>query len=366
MGLKAAPKLSQALDGCEKRIKLNRDFLRRKRYRVNKAFISKPTTSRWNYYQRIFSAYLGNSKSQLSFWHETPEINERARPAELGEYYMTFAQKADYAGPFDHRGIPLLDYRGRLGLQYNPIAIAQYGLGNYNLYLRSRYQSRKEKALKAADWLVSCIRQNDAGLWVWMHDFDWEYRDTLRAPWYSGLAQGQGISLLLRAYKDTCRAEYLDSAHRAFESFSVGVKKGGVLSTDENGDRWFEEYVVFPETHILNGFIWASWGVYDYGLMTGNATASNLFQASVETLRHKLKTYDVGFWSLYEQSGTWLPMLASHFYHSLHVTQLRVMERITGEKFFGEFAHRWENYRANRVNRSIALACKAVFKLLYY
>jgi heparosan-N-sulfate-glucuronate 5-epimerase len=322
--------------------------------------------SRLNYYRRIFAAYLGNSNSQLSFWHEVPEVNENARSDELGEYYMTFAQKADYAGAFDKQGIPLLDYRGALGLQYNPIAIAQYGLGNHNLYLRSADLARKAKVLRVADWLVSSMRRNHAGLWMWMHDFDWEYRDTLRAPWYSGLAQGQGISLLLRAYKDNGKAEYLDSAHRAFESFKVDVKSGGVICTDENGDRWFEEYVVFPETHILNGFIWASWGVYDYYLATRDEGAANLFQSAVETLRRELKSYDIGFWSLYERSGTRLPMVASPFYHSLHIVQLRVMQKITGEKFFGEFARRWETYRANRVNRSIAVACKAAFKLLYY
>jgi hypothetical protein len=321
---------------------------------------------RWNYCRRIFSAYLANSTSQLSFWHDVPEVNENARADELGEYYMTFGQKADYAGAFDDRGIPLLDYRGALGLQYNPIAIAQYGLGNYNLYLRTRDLDRRAKGLKAADWLVSSMRQNHAGLRVWMHDFDWEYRDTLRAPWYSGLAQGQGISLLLRAHKDTGKAEYLDSAHRAFESFKVDVKNGGVLCTDENGDRWFEEYIVFPETHILNGFIWASWGVYDYHLVTKDEIAADLFRSTVETLRHRLASFDIGFWSLYEQSGTKLPMIASSFYHSLHIVQLRVMQKITSESFFGEFADRWEAYQAKRLNRTLALACKAVFKLLYY
>ena len=328
------------------------------------ASYSKP--SRFNYYRRIFSAYLGNRNSQLSFWHETPEVNENVRPGELGEYYMTFAQKADYAGALDEHGIPLLNYRGSLGLQYNPIAIAQYGLGNYNLYSRSGDFARWAKALKVADWLVLSMRQNHAGLWMWMHDFDWEYRDTLRAPWYSGLAQGQGISLLLRAYKDSGKEEYLNRASQAFESFKVDVKNGGVLCKDDDGNRWFEEYIVFPETHILNGFIWASWGVYDYSLVTKDAEAAILFRSSVETLRRKLASYDIGFWSLYEHSGTRLPMVASPFYHSLHIAQLRVMHRITGENIFEQYAHRWEAYRANRMNRIAALACKTAFKLLYY
>lgn len=324
------------------------------------------TPSRLNYYRRIFSAYLGISKSQLTFWHEAPELNAAFRTDEIGAYYMSFAQKADYASPLDEAGIPMLDYRGVLGRQYNPIAIAQYGLGNYNGYLRTGDSSRNGKFLNVADWLVASLRQNPAGLWVWMHEFDWEYRDILRAPWYSGLAQGQGISLLLRAYKETRDSRYLECAQRAFESFKVDVRSGGVLCTDSQGDRWFEEYIVFPETHILNGFIWASWGVYDYWLATNAREAGELFQAAVETLRHRLTSYDLGYWSLYEHSGTALPMIASRFYHSLHIVQLRVMHAITGESFFGEVADRWEGYQQSELNRLRAFFGKALFKLFYY
>ena len=73
--------------------------------------------ARFNYYRRIFTAYLTPQKSQLTFWHETPELNEHLRKDELGEYYMTFAEKADYAGQYDDDGIPLLNYHGATGLQ---------------------------------------------------------------------------------------------------------------------------------------------------------------------------------------------------------------------------------------------------------
>jgi len=55
---------------------------------------------------------------------------------------MPFIAKADYPGFYDDKGIPMLDYHGTVGLQYNPIAIAQYGLGNYNLYYRTGEKSR--------------------------------------------------------------------------------------------------------------------------------------------------------------------------------------------------------------------------------
>lgn len=321
---------------------------------------------RLNYYRRIFPAYLRGDKSQLTFWHDTPEVNERCQPKELGEYYMAFAAKADYPGAYDDAGIPLLDYHGALGLQYNPIAIAQYGLGNYNLFCRTGALERKRKFLVAADWLVANLEPNGAGLWVWNHHFDWEYRTRLKAPWFSALAQGQGISLLVRAHRETGLADYLDAARYAFAPFLKKIADGGVVHTDEDGHTWFEEYIVSPPTHILNGFIWASWGLNDYFLATGDAQAKKLFNQAVRTLAANLQRYDAGFWSLYEQSGTWLKMLASPFYHRLHIVQLEVLYQLTGEKIFHDYAARWESYRCSRLKRAVALGYKVIFKLCYY
>lgn len=318
------------------------------------------------YYRRIFTAYLLGGKSHLTFWHETPTENPNANPKELGEYYMLFAEKADYKGHYDDSGVPQLDYRGRIGLQYNPIAIAQYGLGNYNLWRRTSDQNRKKKLFLIADWLVAHLEPNDGRVPVWNHHFDWEYRDTLKAPWYSGLAQGQGISLLLRAHKESGKTRYLDAARAAFASFQRPIAEGGVAFIDESGDLWFEEYIVAPPTHILNGFIWALWGVYDYALATRETAAQDLFARGVRTLLHNLDRYDLGFWSLYEQSGTRLPMVASAFYHRLHIVQLRIMNRLTGEELFARTADRWQDYTRSRVNRARALTYKTAFKLCYY
>jgi heparosan-N-sulfate-glucuronate 5-epimerase len=320
---------------------------------------------RWNYYRRIFSAYLTPGESQLSFWHDKPEINPKASAIELGEYYMPFFEKADYAG-LDATGIPVLNYRGATGPQYNPIAIAQWGLGNYNLYRRTRDDTRKKKFLAASDWLCKHLEQNSSGVWVWNHYFDWEYRTTLKAPWYSGLAQGQGMSLLLRAGGEADDSRHLEAARKVFASFLKTTDEGGVAFTDQAGNIWFEEYIVFPPTHILNGFMWAMWGLFDYFLATGDASAEDLFRKGIKTLGENLPAFDLGFWTLYEQSGTRLPMVASPFYHRLHITQLRVMHALTGDAIFAAYADRWEAYSRSPINRARALCYKTAFKLCYY
>ena len=322
--------------------------------------------SRSNYYRRILRAYLGPGRSQLTFWHETPEINPRACYTELGEYYMTFREKANYAGPYDAYGIPLLDYRGAIGLQYNPIAIAQWGLANYNRFSEARDETGRGKMLKAADWLCQNLEANAHGLWVWNHYFDWEYRETLKAPWYSGLAQGQGVSLLLRVHGLTGDEKYRSAAERAFLPLTRIIEKGGVIVEDDDANFWIEEYLVNPPTHILNGFIWALWGVFDFWLAQKHVTPRSVFDRGVNTLTRNLEKYDTGYWSLYEQSGTRLKMLASPFYHRLHIVQLRVMAKLTGNHRFDEVARQWERYAQHFANRTRALAEKSLFKLLYY
>ncbi len=279
---------------------------------------------------------------------------------------MPFVEKADYQGTYDPDGIPQLDYHGRIGLQYNPIAIAQYGLGNYNLWRRTGDSDRRRKFFLVADWLCLHLESNSHGFLVWNHHFDWEYRDRLKSPWYSALAQGQGISVLVRAHNESEDGRYLEAARRAFTAFQHPISEGGVAFVDNSGDLWFEEYIVSPPTHILNGFIWALWGVHDYALATSDNSAHELFSRGVRTLLHNLSRYDLGFWSLYEQSGTRLPMVASPFYHRLHIVQLRVMRRLTNELLFAEVADGWEAYTQNKFNRTRALLWKSAFKLLYY
>jgi hypothetical protein len=171
---------------------------------------------------------------------------------------------------------------------------------------------------------------------------------------------------LARAHLETGDLQYFETAGRAFDSFRKSTSEGGVSFTDGSGDLWFEEYIVSPPTHILNGFIWAAWGVYDYFLATKEAAAEKLFAMAVHTLHANLEKFDLGFWSLYEQSGTWLPMVASPFYHQLHVVQLRVMHRLTGDEYFSRVADRWEAYGRSFSKRTRALCYKGAFKLCHY
>ncbi len=318
------------------------------------------------YWKRLYKAYIAKDTSQLSFWHSNPTINKNYNKKALGPYYMSFHSKANYNGFFDKDGIPMLNYHGSIGLQYNPISIAQWGLGNYNLFLESKEHIYYEKFIRSANWLVNNMEKNKFGFYVWMHHFNFEYRDTLISPWYSGLAQGQGISVLIRAFKETNEDIYKDTIEKALKVFDKDIKSGGVNHIDSNGDSWIEEYIVFPPTHILNGFIWGLWGLYDYAIFFQDKKILEKFLSYSTTITKNLKKYDIKYWSKYEQSNKIIPMISSKFYHRLHIVQLKIMMDLTGDEKYLKYAERWQKQLNNFFYRQISLLHKAIFKVLFY
>ena len=71
--------------------------------------------------------------------------------------------------------------------------------------------------------------------------------------------------------------------------------------------------------------------------MTGDATAKNVFDRSVDTLRRNLDDYEYKGYCLYER----YPGHYSNHYHSIHVRQLRALTGITGDLTFANRADNW-------------------------
>ena len=136
---------------------------------------------------------------------------------------------------------------------------------------RSDDPDRHARWILAADWLVENLSPTRTACPVWKHHFDWKYRDTLRAGWYSALSQGQGLSLLCRAHARHRRRALSRRRARGVRRDDGHHRRG--RGADQGGldGAWLEEAVVDPPTHILNGFLWAIWGVRDYAVASRDA-----------------------------------------------------------------------------------------------
>ena len=167
--------------------------------------------------------------------------------------------------------------------------------GNYNRFLQAGEPERRRKFLISADWLSSNLETNSQGLRVWNHHFDWECPDTPEGAVVFGAGSGPG-TLAARARPQGDRPSEVRKGclGQAFEAFLATTHQGGVTWIDRAGDVWFEEAIVEPPTHILNGFIWAAWGVHDFFLHTAEPSARRLFDSAVRTLKRNLHRFDCG------------------------------------------------------------------------
>ncbi|MGH8579198.1 MAG: D-glucuronyl C5-epimerase family protein [Gammaproteobacteria bacterium] len=308
-----------------------------------------------------FARYLVPGSS-VAFWH-TPIAPVFYDFPTLGDYFIDFTSKTAYKGPFDARGIPLLNYRGSIGTRYNPCATAQYALGWYQRWRRGD-EGGKERFFTMADWLRDTLEADNQGQGFWFYDFDLDAYGA-RAPWASALAQAQGVAVLLRAARASSNAHYARAAASAYAAMTSPVERGGLLL--RRGDLVFLEEVVSDRpTAILDGYIFAMFGVRDYAFYTGDSASVELWNACVRTLAQLLPEYDLGYWSRADLYNRTPPMPASAFYHGLHIAQLKVLERLASNSIFGEYANRWEMLASNRISGLRVLLSKIYFKLRYY
>lgn len=324
------------------------------------------------YLKRIFSAYVLNKKtSNLAFWH-TPLRANNLCPEDLESlraYPQNYEDKIGRITTVDNKGVIMLDYKGDLGMQYNPNAVAQLALGYYDRILAG--EDKSEEFLRQASFFIDHGREVDDGVLLWEYKFPFQMRNFLESPWRSALAQGQGVSVCLRAYTLGGGERYLDAADRAFKSFTYQASDhpGGVLD-GSRGYTWLEEYIVKPPNHVLNGFIWALWGVRDYAVFHNHDAAWTLWSDCLKTLKENLEHYDLKFWTTYDlvrfdRNGR-PTMPVSIYYQNLHVVQMEAMYNLTGDQVFKHYQQRWKRQLDGLLNRMLSQAWKAYFKIRWF
>ena len=244
---------------------------------------------------------------------------------EIAGYYNDLTEKVTKDDP----NILVPKYHVDTGEEiYFSIGIFQYGLAAYDLFLKTHDEIYKNKLIACADWAVA-NQQADGG-WV---TFAYKKND---AP-YSSMAQGEGISMLVRAAIVTDDQRFADAADKAKKFMLKPISEGG--TTEYNG----ENVIFYEDTNhpvILNGWIFSLWGLYDYCKYFGDEEADIILKKTLETLKRKLPDFDTKYWSKYDDGKN----ICSPFYHKLHIAQLNVMHDLFGDPIYKEFADKWKKY----------------------
>ncbi len=185
----------------------------------------------------------------------------------------------------------------RLVWEYYPgqgIEIQWLGtFGEANGYYLSGHENTQLQEL--LDEAIPLATQRAGGIaWEYMFQFDGGL-----PPWTSGLSQGTALQVLARAWGRLHEQAYLTAAQQALGIFEQPPPQGVRVVTPAGAE--YAEYTYAPATHILNGFIQADVGLYDYTSITKDPLGEQLFEAGDAEARAEVPHYDTGSWSLYDQ-----------------------------------------------------------------
>jgi heparosan-N-sulfate-glucuronate 5-epimerase len=274
------------------------------------------------------------------FNHITISCNSFDDSKKLGSYYLDMREAflqydAGIFGDFDDTGVPMVGW-GK-NAKYSAVNIAQYGFIIHDIWLENKsdeYLSVMKACLKQLILLES--KENDCIFWREMYASE---RYNLKVNWTSAMSLGECMSFYLRMYQITNESEILEKCHKIYNSTKVSVQENGVKVIDEKGDWWLEEYPSTPSSFVLNGFVYAIFGLVDYHRLTGKTQVQNDLEKYFQTLKNNIKKYDLGYWSIYDLH--YKELVKYYYQKNVHVPQLDALYRLTKHKEFKQIADKW-------------------------
>lgn len=252
-----------------------------------------------------------------------------------------------------------IDFQKGMGLQYSKVkkgklrsiiikitSICLHGNGQVDNVTIST-AAHLDQFYDAANWLVN--HQDERGGWPIMVA---RRLDILQlAPgWYSAMAQGQAMSLLVRAYIRTKNPMYLNAAVNGLKLYQLGSADGGVMAKYAGTYTWYEEYPTQPSSFVLNGFIYSLLGLYDVKEVATDKSkqlAQMLYDTGMHSLKHMLLLFDNGSGTFYDLRHLTLgiaPNRARWDYHTTHINQILLISTIDSNPLFKTTADRWISY----------------------
>jgi hypothetical protein len=232
---------------------------------------------------------------------------------------------------YDGNSIPLFIYDAPLGLKYNPTTISLHAIVSYQAgdYL---------KFFKYTQWLLEHAENlHHSNRKMVFIEFPFPPR-AYKPYWASGMTQGLVASTMVRAYIITGNEGYLTCAQSLIEGMLTPIDEGGCLFV-EGDNVWIEEYPLEkPPKHVLNGLIFAMFGLYDVYLITQNTEYYRTFKKVFLTLEKNIKLYDLYLWSRYDVSPR---NIADESYHLLNTTLVYTIAKLENSLRLTKVAKRW-------------------------
>lgn len=269
--------------------------------------------------------------------------------SEIAGYYNNFSGKIESTKNFDAVGIPqnIASHGNEKEKVYFPIAIFQYGLGAYDLWIETGKDDYFTAFLAMADWAVKS--QEESGAWNTFGVL--HYNNP-----YSSMAQGEGASLLARAFKETKNQKYYISCKKAIDYMLLPIEAGGTSEYTAAG-LILKEYP--DKAPVLNGWIFSAFGLFDVWKMTAEHKYLEAWVKACNEIRDSLGKFDAGHWSYYDLSGK----LTSPFYHSLHIELLKALNQLSPDEEYEKYLKKWSAESNSWFWKKTAFMRKALQKI---
>jgi hypothetical protein len=226
----------------------------------------------------------------------------------------------------------------------HPVRQAQYGLRLLNTYRLTHDSWFLTMAERQAQRLID-RKVVSRGAWWYPYPFSFVLGSgigsTMVAPWYSGMAQGQALTLFLRLADATGDSGWDTAADHTFTALTLNYSAGEPWATwrDGSGELWLEEYpglTTARSGRVLNGHMFAIFGVWEYWRARHSAAAATIFSEALHTVQaYALTRVRNPAWaSSYSLTG----LQPTEKYHVIHIGQLLEMHVLTGNRVFANDA----------------------------
>ncbi|MFC1552639.1 D-glucuronyl C5-epimerase family protein, partial [Candidatus Latescibacterota bacterium] len=230
----------------------------------------------------------------------------------------------------DENNVPIVHYW--FGEYRNPVTTCHTAFGYYRYYMETLHEGYKQSFLNNIKWLYENCDDN----YYLRYQFNWEHVHgiDLLSGWISAMAQGEALAAMCMAYNLTGSQKYLKTAEGLFTTLYKNTDTTWCYMIDGKGYYWLEEYPNGDFCHVLNGFLFGLWGIWDYYVITGDEFALTLFEAGIKSILDNLS-----FWNIEEKD---MSKYCSHIivedYHVIHQTQFKAYADLLNIPEFNEAA----------------------------
>ena len=285
------------------------------------SLFTRPTSPHINNYNLSKNAADGYALSPL-------QMNEK--------FYSTFPDLKSYV-------------RGKEVFQ--PVFTSLTGLEQLEQFTLDKKRATAHLALakKAFEMVVQhSVLDSKKKRWL-AYNFDFplhqDPKNTLKAPWHSAMAQGVAASFATRLYEATHEKRYLTLANEFINCLrdrisykDLPTSARFVTFQDRSNYFWLEEYAGNnPPMQVINGHIFAIFGLYDYWRVTKDADVASLIKEAATTIDHYFPDFrnpgGVSWYGIRVQDN---PLAMSKKYHMIVRAQLKVLASITQSDSFNK------------------------------